>query len=380
MLFVLLAVRPQMGVSVSYRGETRLAFSWSELTGAVGDSVTVLPVVVAVAVLTDLSLAVMLLWFGVFQVVWGLYYGVPVSVEPMKALATLAIAGTFTAGEFLVAGLLAGAVLLAVGLTGTLSRVEAYVGAPVIRGVQLGVALVLLETSVQLGAADPRLAAAGVAVTAGALALGARRSTGLVAALAGAGVAVWTAGLPAPALPSLEGVMLFGAADLTADAAGGALAQLGMTVGNAALATSLLLADYFDREVSADDLSASMGAMNLAAVPLGALPMCHGSGGVAGKYAFGARTAGANVILGVGYVAVALLAAEVVAAYPMAVLGVVLGLVALQLGRTSLQRADASGYPLVVAVGAVGLLINLGVAFVGGVAVHLARRRLARGP
>ena len=369
-----------IGVSVSYRGETRLTFSWSELTGAVGDSVTVLPVVVAVAVLTELSLPVMLLWFGVFQVVWGLYYGVPVSVEPMKALAALAIAGTLTAGEFLVAGLLAGAVVLAVGLTGTLSRVEAYVGAPVIRGVQLGVALVLLETGVQLGAADPRLAAAGVAVTAGALALGARRSTGLVALLAGAGVAVWTTGLPAPALPSLEGVMLFGAADLTADAAGGALAQLGMTVGNAALATSLLLADYFDREVSADELSASMGAMNLAAVPLGALPMCHGSGGVAGKYAFGARTAGANVILGVGYVAVALLAAEVVAAYPMAVLGVVLGLVALQLGRTSLQRADASGYPLVVAVGAVGLLINLGVAFVGGVAVHLARRRLARGP
>ncbi|MFT4881985.1 MAG: MFS superfamily sulfate permease-like transporter, partial [Salinirussus sp.] len=158
-----------------------------------------------------------------------------------------------------------------------------------------------------------------------------------------------------------------------------ALAQLGMTVGNAALATSLLLADYFDRDVSADDLSASMGAMTLVAVPLGALPMCHGSGGVAGKYAFGARTAGANVILGVGYVAVALLAVGVVAAYPMAVLGVVLGLVALQLARTSLQRADATGYPLVVAVGAVGLLVNLGVAFLGGVAVHLLSRRLARG-
>jgi hypothetical protein len=379
MLFVLLAVRPQMGVSVSYRGETRLAFSWSELTGAVGDSVTVLPVVVAVAVLTDLSLAVMLLWFGVFQVVWGLYYGVPVSVEPMKALAALAIAGTLTAGEFLVAGLLAGAVLFALGLTGALNRVEAYVGAPVIRGVQLGVALVLLETGVRLGAADPRLAAAGVAAAGGALALGARRSTGLVVLLVGAGVAVWTGGLPTPAFPAPEGLVLFGAPDLTADAAGGALAQLGMTVGNAALATSLLLADYFDRDVSADDLSASMGAMNLVAVPLGALPMCHGSGGVAGKYAFGARTAGANVILGVGYVAVALLAVEVVAAYPMAVLGVVLGLVAFQLARTSLQRADATGCPLVVAVGAVGLLVNLGVAFLGGVAVHLLSRRLARG-
>ncbi len=60
-----------------------------------------------------------------------------------------------------------------------------------------------------------------------------------------------------------------------------------MTVGNAALATSVLLADYFDRDVSADELATSMGAMNLLAVPFGAFPMCHGSGGVAGKYASG---------------------------------------------------------------------------------------------
>lgn len=369
-----------MGVSVSYRGDTRLTLSWSELTGAVGDSVTVLPVVVAVAVLTELSLAVMLLWFGVSQVVWGLYYGVPVSVEPMKALAALAIAGTLTAGEFLVAGLVAGVALLVLGLTGTLGRVETYVGTPVIRGVQLGVALVLLETGVGLGTSNPRLAAVGLAVAVGAVVLGARRSTGLVVLLVGAGVAVWSVGLPSPSLPAPEGLVPFGAGDLTADAAGGVLAQLGMTVGNAALATSLLLADFFDRDVSADELSTSMGVTNLLAVPLGAVPMCHGSGGVAGKYAFGARTAGANVILGVGYVAVALLAVEVVAGYPMAVLGVVLGLVALQLAWTGLARVDAGAYPLVVAVGVVGLTVNLGVAFVGGVAVHLARQRRSRSP
>ena len=58
----------------------------------------------------------------------------------------------------------------------------------------------------------------------------------------------------------------------------------------------------------------------------------------------------------------------------MAVLGVILALVALQLGKTSLERAEE--YPLVVGVGLLGLFVNLGVAFVVGVAVHLLRERV----
>lgn len=94
-----------MGVAVSYRGDTRRTLPWSGVTGAVGDSVTVLPVVVAVAVLTELSLAVVALWLGIFQVLWGLYDRMAVSVEPMKPL-WLSIAGTLTARGVLVAGLL----------------------------------------------------------------------------------------------------------------------------------------------------------------------------------------------------------------------------------------------------------------------------------
>lgn len=72
-----------------------------------------------------------------------------------------------------------------------------------------------------------------------------------------------------------------------------------------------------------------MGGMNVVGVPLGGLLMCHGSGGVAGKYAFGARRAAANLILGIAYVLVALVAVEVVAAYPLSMLGVVLVIVGL---------------------------------------------------
>jgi MFS superfamily sulfate permease-like transporter len=117
-----------------------------------------------------------------------------------------------------------------------------------------------------------------------------------------------------------------------------------------------------------------MGAMNLLAVPLGALPMCHGSGGVAGKHAFGARTAGANLVLGALYVGAAFVGAELIAAFPLAALGVVLVLVAGQLARTSL---DTDSLGLTVGVGVLGLATNVGLAFVVGIgaSVVLARVR-----
>ncbi|MFK8214457.1 putative sulfate/molybdate transporter [Haloferax volcanii] len=368
-----------MGVSFPYGDELAVDFEWHEFTGAVGDSVTVLPIVVAVARLTDLSLAVVLVWFGVFQVVWGLYYAAPLSVEPMKALAALVLAETVTTGEALLAGFGLGVVLLAIGRTRSLGRVSRYIGAPVVRGVQFGVALVLLSTGLELGAGD--LPLAGLAVAVAVVALLTRRSN--VSALAvlavGGAVAFSDVGQLSLAVPSVRDAGLFSLDNLSFAVAEAAVAQLAMTVGNAALATSVLLADYFDRDVSADELATSMGAMNLLAVPLGGFPMCHGSGGVAGKYAFGARTAGANVILGVGYVVVALFAADVVAAYPVAMLGVILAIIGLQLARTSLTSLSrADGYPLVVAIGVVGVAVNLGVAFVGGVVAWLVWERWGR--
>ena len=358
------------------RREFGVEFAWSELTGAVGDSVTVLPIVVTVAVLTDLSLTVMLVWFGTFQIVWGLYYGIPISIEPMKALAALVIAGSITTGELLLAGLVLGAALLVLGGTGSLSRLGRYVGNPVVRAIQFGVALVLLETGLRLGAADFRLAGLAAVVALAFIAVGYRNFGAFAALLVGGAVAALQTGLPAPTLPPVpSGFVQVGSLSLTTGTIEAALGQFAMTIGNAALAASILLGDYFDRNISPDELSMSMGAMNLAGVPFGAFPMCHGSGGIAGKYAFGARTAGANVILGVAYIAVALLAVGMVTAYPTAVLGVILVLVAAQLGWTGLRETDSTLFA--VTIGVLGLLVNLAAAFLVGIVLSLGVRRFS---
>lgn len=197
----------------------------------------------------------MLIWFGVAQVVWGVYYGVPIFVEPMKALAALLLAETITTGEFLGAGIVLGVALLGVGATRTLERVSQYIGPPVVRGLQLGVALVLLETGVRIGVAGPRLAGVALIATVVSIGLGYWRLSAIVVVLLGAGVAIFSGGFPSPSLPSVAGGLTSEMATFTVPPARATLAQLAMTVGNAALATSVLLGDYFDQNVSADDLS-----------------------------------------------------------------------------------------------------------------------------
>lgn len=360
-----------MAYSLTSRGRN-ITFSSSEFTGALGDSVTVLPLVVALALLTDISLPHVLLAFGVFQVVWGITYGLPVSVEPMKALAALAIAGALTYADLVLAGVVLGILLLTIGLTGTLTRVEKWIGEPVIRGVQFAVALLLLETAVRLALADVLLAGAGLGIAVLVVAVGYRNASALVVLGGGVVLALVTTGLPVPQWPGLPPIPPVTEADIwrTAD---GMFAQFAMTIGNAALATSLLFADRFDETVSPDDLSTSMGAMNLAAVPVGGIPMCHGCDGVAGKHEFGARTGGANVILGALYLGAAFVAtAALLSAFPLAMLGVLLVIVSVSLG-TAVRRS--SNLALSVGIGLLAMLTNLGIAFLAGIVVHLALER-----
>ena len=71
-------------------------------------------------------------------------------------------------------------------------------------------------------------------------------------------------------------------------------AQIPLTATNAVISTSSLISTYWpDRHVSERKLSLNMGIMNLVFPFFGGMPLCHGSGGLAGQY-FGARTGGAT--------------------------------------------------------------------------------------
>jgi MFS superfamily sulfate permease-like transporter len=120
-----------------------------------------------------------------------------------------------------------------------------------------------------------------------------------------------------------------------------ALPQIALSIGNSILATARAAQDLFpDAALNVRRIGLSYAAMNLFAPLFSGVPVCHGVGGLAGHYAFGARTAGSVIIYGGFYVLLGLLFSgsfEVLLhAFPMPLLGVMLLFEAVALSRVAL--------------------------------------------
>ena len=80
------------------------------------------------------------------------------------------------------------------------------------------------------------------------------------------------------------------------------IAQLFLTLTKVMIATVSLAKDLFPEKegaIDANSLAFNMGAMNLINPFIGGIPLCHGSGGLAAQYAFGARTGGSMIFEGI---------------------------------------------------------------------------------
>ena len=82
----------------------------SELAGAFGDLGTLIPFVVGYITISQLDPQGVLLGFGLLAVLTGLYFRTPMSVQPMKAIATVAVThpGVVTPGGIFVSAVITG--------------------------------------------------------------------------------------------------------------------------------------------------------------------------------------------------------------------------------------------------------------------------------
>jgi sulfate permease, SulP family len=149
-------------------------------------------------------------------------------------------------------------------------------------------------------------------------------------------------------------------------------AQIPLSISNAIIAPAALIRDYFPKKaVSEDKLMLNMGFMNVTSSLMGGMPLCHGAGGLAGQYYFGARTGGAPILEGIIEVGIGLFLsssiAALMAAFPMALIAGMLLLVGIQLAKTTVKLRS---WELVLALGttALSLVTNIGIGFLGGLA------------
>jgi MFS superfamily sulfate permease-like transporter len=112
-----------------------------EVGGACGDLGTLVPHVVGALTLAGLAPAGVLFGFGAAFVASGLFYGLPMAVQPMKAISAVLLTGQLTPGAVAAAGLVVGAALLVLGATGLIGRVARLIPQSVTAGLQLGLGL-----------------------------------------------------------------------------------------------------------------------------------------------------------------------------------------------------------------------------------------------
>src|SRR5213595_2706366 len=93
-------------------------FDRRELAGSLGDMGTFLPLLLGMVRENGLSIVSAMFFAGAFSVLTGLLFTIPMAVQPMKAIAAVAISEKLTVPQIMAAGAIVSAVVLLLGLTG----------------------------------------------------------------------------------------------------------------------------------------------------------------------------------------------------------------------------------------------------------------------
>lgn len=383
----------------------RISFNRMEWAGSVGDLGALLPLAFGMIMINGLSATGLFLTVGLMYILGGFYYRVPIAVQPMKVVSAYAIAQALSAQVVTASGMLIAALLLFLGATGLVKTVARLVPRAVIRGVQMTTGVLLLTKGAHLvlgtsgfqamrGLVEPFLSVQAVGPVPMSVAIGIifavvtlvllnhkRFPAGLVVVTAGGLVGVslgaWHELAAIDFGLHLPEFLPFGmptGVDFSFALLALVLPQIPMTLGNAVIANRDLSFEYFgdeSRRVTDRALCLSMGIANVFASLVGGMPVCHGAGGLAAHYRFGARTHGANLIIGGLFAALALFfgngASAVLHLIPMGVLGVLLFFAGTQLALTIMDVDNRSDLFVIMIMLGITLAANLAWGFAVGI-------------
>jgi SulP family sulfate permease len=385
-------------------------FDRLELAGSLGDLGTLLPLAIGMIMINGLNPSGLFLAIGLFFIFSGLYYGITVPVQPMKVIGAYAIATAMSASQIAASGALIGLFLLVIGGTGAITLIGKYTPKPVVRGVQISTGTLLMAQGVKFmagsskfqalrQAAEPYLSIQNLGPIPIGIIIGVigavltlllldnkKFPAAILVILGGLGVG-WAFGTHEGFDKLRIGIYIprilpFGmptGADFSFALLVLVLPQIPMTIGNAVIANADLSREYFGEDSKRMTYRAScisMGLANMLSFLVGGMPLCHGAGGLAAHYRFGARTAGSNLMIGAIFVALAVFlgvhALAVVYLVPMSVLGVLLIFAGSQLALTIIDMKERKDLFVALVMLGITLASNLAIGFVVGLAIAYA--------
>lgn len=375
----------------------RFRFNRMEIAGAFGDIGVLIPLALGLIIVGKMNPTAIFLSAGLFYIFSGFYFRIPMSVQPLKSVTSLAIGLGLGGAEIAMAGLIIGILIPLVSIKQVASIIHKIFTKEIVRGIQMGVGLILIIKGAKLiipqnGSYTPYLLTAATALiilvfannrripamliilVLSAVYLFLNQAPGLVSIHLGP---VW----PELALPKTANIwqviLLL------------VLPQLPLTLGNAVVAANDTAHTYFAKDaqrVSLRSLATSIGISNIISSLFQGLPMCHGSGGFTAHFKFGARTGGASIIIGLVLVLVAILLgktiSEIIGLFPLSILGTLLAYVGI-LHASLLKdiKSDPQQLAVALTIGIIALTTsNLAIAFCIGIALNFIIKLFTKSP
>lgn len=360
-------------------------FNLRELAGSMGDFGTLFPLAVSYIAINGMNPAGLFIMLGLTNIALGLIYKLPMPLQPKKIIAVTAISQKWDPSLIHASGFGLGILWHFLSLTGLLQKLVKITPDFIVRGIQLALGITLAVQAVKWAVPSPWLGVLAIALV---VLLRDNRyaPASLVLMALGVGIVAWQGNmpnswdfsltLPPLSIPKLQDVWK---AMLLAG-----FAQIPLSITNAVIAPAALIREYFpEKAVSEKKLLLNMGWMNVVSSFFSGMPMCHGAGGLAGQYYFGARTGGASILEGLIEVAIGLFLsrsiADIMANFPMPLIAGMMLMVGFQLARTVRKLR---GWELGLAIGTAILSVftNIGIGFLGGLLATIIYRKFTAAP
>lgn len=382
-------------------------FDRVEFAGSLGDLGTLIPLSVAMIMIAGLSVTSVFLMVGVFYIFSGLYYKLPIPVQPLKVVAAIAIACPEKVSLSIIAasGILFGVILLFLAVTGFIDWLAKFFTKPVMRGIQLGLGFILINKGINL-VLRPELFINKSVIPVCCAGIPMNTIIGIAGFLI-ALLLLTNRRFPAALVVVFSGIVigiLYGSLDNTAFSLGPTstkiywpgiddfltafvlliIPQMPLTLGNAVMGTADTCYSLFGRgpqtgRATYRALASTMGITNVFAGLLGAVPMCHGAGGLAAHYRFGARTGGSNIMIGIIFLFMGLalgkIGVSLLSSIPNSLLGILLIFAGIELALLVKDVREKTDLFITILIAGIGFTTtNMGFAFIAGILVmHLIK-------
>ena len=357
-----------------------------EISGAFADLGTFLPLVLGLIALNQFSPQGIFLGFGIFAIATALFYKRPIPVQPMKVITALVISQGLSPAMLQASGMLMGVILIVLALSGAISWMSKQLSPAVSIGIQLAIGIQLMlmgfnmmSESWVIGFGTFILLFLSRFLPMQYLAMPLVIGLGMLWQFSlNENVVLfdnyqpWQLGWPTIDEWSQAAVLLV-------------LPQLALTLTNAVIATSAMATEKFPEDkqkLTPKHLALSSGIANFCLAPFGATSMCHGAGGLAVQYHFGARRMWAPLIFGITCLLIAICwgndVAWLLGLIPMAILGSLLSIAGYQLAyNKNILHAKPYCIAVILFTALFCLLVNTAVGLLVGVLMELGRRYIA---